>query len=170
MSNKTLATFRIEENDWLAFKTWAESRGSNASSELVKYALTCIGKIKTDNQLPNLDKSIDNYLDANLDERIDKRMNKKLAGGIDNNLDTGGDMKNRIESLEKQIELLESEQDTSQLENNFANNEKFVNAIASQIKELEDKINPLLAAEQDANKLANDEKFIASVANEVKKS
>lgn len=159
MSNKTLATFRIEENDWLAFKTWAESRGSNASSELVKYALTCIGKIKTDNQLPNLDKAIDSYLDTNLDERIDKLISKRLADGIDNNLD-----KYVEESVAEKLDSNLDKKIDKHLDN------KMDVAIASQLKTLEEKIKPLLAAEQDANKLAKDSDFINAIATEVKKS
>ena len=35
--NKILATFRVDEDDWEAFKQWAENRGNSASGELIRF-------------------------------------------------------------------------------------------------------------------------------------
>jgi len=94
---KTLATFRIEDSDWEAFKKWADSKGSNASSELVKFVLTCLGRIDSGEPLTPaaLSDRIGAYLDANLDDRFEKSLNYNLEKRIEDCIDI---------SLEQRIE------------------------------------------------------------------
>ena len=82
--SKTLATFRIEEDDWLDFKAWADSKGSNASSELIKFVLTSIGKQKNAPSSEHIDKRIDERLAACLDDLSLNSIDNKIAEAIAN--------------------------------------------------------------------------------------
>ena len=73
---KILATFRIKEEDWTAFKAWADSRGTNATSELIKYVRSCLGCI--DEEAANLDRHIEAYLDRHLEDRIDENLELRI--------------------------------------------------------------------------------------------
>lgn len=104
--NKVLATFRVDEDDWKAFKEWSENKGSNASSELIKFIGVSLGRIDSEVNLPSIDSRIDNYLDNNLGKHLDKRIDEKLASSLDKNLDVESKIQNAVAS---QIALLKAE-------------------------------------------------------------
>jgi hypothetical protein len=68
---KILGTFRIESETWNAFKEWANSQNSNASTELNRFVLSCLGRIDSV-------KSCDSYLEQNLDNRIDTKLKQLI--------------------------------------------------------------------------------------------
>lgn len=86
---KILGTFRIDSEVWNAFREWANSQSSNASTELNRFVLSCLGRIDNlptdlDNCLEqNLDTKIDNYLEQNLDSRIEHYLEQNLDTRID---------------------------------------------------------------------------------------
>ena len=121
---KTLATFRIEENDWNAFKEWADKKGSNASSEIIKFVLSSIGRIDGEISADALERRIDEYLDTNIDKYLDKRIDnlKSTSRDIDksideylaNNLDKN--IAEAVNSIRKEIQpLLETEKQMQEL-------------------------------------------------------
>ena len=79
MTDKVLATFRIESEKWESFKALATSNGSNASAILTQFIETCLDT----NQLPSQTSATqspsnnDNHLDK-LEEMIDKRIDTRL--------------------------------------------------------------------------------------------
>lgn len=56
--NKILATFRVDEDDWEAFKQWAENRGNSASGELIRFIESALGKATLDD-MDTVDKKIE---------------------------------------------------------------------------------------------------------------
>jgi hypothetical protein len=100
---KTLATFRIEEEDWKAFQEWAKSKGSNATSEVVAYVSLTLGK--TDKRIGGnaLDEMIDSRLDSLIDSKLEARL-KDIQALNESKKD------DRIVALiEKRLEKLEAE-------------------------------------------------------------
>lgn len=80
MTEKTLATFRLDADLWQAFQDKAKSNDSNASRVLADFVKHYVnGESEPQN------------LDANLDEKISKRLDilldKKLAKHLDKHLD-----------------------------------------------------------------------------------
>lgn len=168
MSRDKLLTIRIEEEKRLAFNNWCEARDYSYSKFLYKVIEGCLsGRIDesifsgepVDNDLAvclsdrmkhieqlvtdsSINLKVDDSVDEYLANNLDKRIEESVTKKLDSNLD---------EKIDKHLD------------------DKLDEAIADKIKNLEDKIEPLLAAEQDASKLANDEKFINAVATEVKK-
>lgn len=82
---KILATFRVDENDWNAFKEWAESRGTNASSELVGFIESALGRGSDRGaiDLDSLDKRIEGCLDKHLASKLDIGIDKKIETAIE---------------------------------------------------------------------------------------
>lgn len=84
---KVLATFRIEESDWNIFKRLTDSKGTNASQEIVRYIKSCIAGsdlTSIDNvNTNNLDERIAIYLDNNLDEKLETSIDKLLDKYLD---------------------------------------------------------------------------------------
>ncbi len=103
---KTLATFRIEEDDWKAFKDWAENHGSNASSELIKFVLSCLGRIDREETV-KLETYIDSYLSANLDSHLESKIDNNLDSRIDEKLKTA--LATLRSELHAEIETLQAE-------------------------------------------------------------
>jgi len=56
--NKILATFRVDEDDWEAFKQWAEKRGNSASGELIRFIESALGRATLDD-MDTVDKKIE---------------------------------------------------------------------------------------------------------------
>ena len=56
--NKILATFRVDEDDWEAFKQWSEKRGNSASGELIRFIDSALGKATLDD-MDTVDKKIE---------------------------------------------------------------------------------------------------------------
>lgn len=56
--NKILATFRVDEDDWEAFKQWAEKRGNSASGELIRFIESALGRATLDD-METVDKKIE---------------------------------------------------------------------------------------------------------------
>jgi len=59
--NKILATFRVDEDDWEAFKQWSEKRGNSASGELIRFIgfiESALGKATLDD-MDTVDKKIE---------------------------------------------------------------------------------------------------------------
>lgn len=80
MKDKTLATFRIEPEQWEALKEKASSKGSNASAVLNELVSRYLADDEIDSPNNRLDKDIDNidkYIDEKLDD-IDERIYNKL--------------------------------------------------------------------------------------------
>lgn len=79
MNTRTLATFRIDESQWQAFKEKSASQGSNATAELAKFIQSYISNdIQTDIQ--RIDDEIYNRI-SELSERLDQHEDrlKKLS-------------------------------------------------------------------------------------------
>ena len=106
---KTLATFRIDEDVWKGFQEWAKSKGSNASSEIIKFVLASLGRIET-SEIPledinsrldrylaiNLDNKLNDCLDERFDKFIDKCIDKKLTDSLDRVIYNKIDIDNKI--------------------------------------------------------------------------
>jgi hypothetical protein len=56
--NKILATFRVDETAWEAFKQWSEKRGNSASGELIRFIESALGKAVLDD-MDTVDKKIE---------------------------------------------------------------------------------------------------------------
>lgn len=76
MADKTLATFRIDHQEWEAFKNMAAASGSNASAVLTEFVRSYLApnsQCPTPNPQPlhldNLDTAINERLDKVLDDR-----------------------------------------------------------------------------------------------------
>lgn len=76
MADKTLATFRIDPQEWEAFKNMAAASGSNASAVLTEFVRSYLApnsQSPTPSPQPlhldNLDTAIDERLDKVLDDR-----------------------------------------------------------------------------------------------------
>lgn len=73
MADKTLATFRIDPQEWEAFKNMAVASGSNASAVLTEFVRSYLApnsQSPTPNPQPlHLDTAIDERLDKVLDDR-----------------------------------------------------------------------------------------------------
>ena len=67
---KTLATFRVEEDDWKAFQEWAKTKGSNATSEVVAYVSLVLKKPDSRTGGTALEDMIDALIDSKLEARI----------------------------------------------------------------------------------------------------
>jgi hypothetical protein len=82
MSDRILATFRVDPDKWQAFKGKAKAEGSNASAVLIQFV--------TDYLDGNIDSNIDKLdIDHGLDERIDNAIAKlrdELTETIDNRI------------------------------------------------------------------------------------
>ncbi|MBD2181883.1 hypothetical protein H6S82_00245 [Planktothrix sp. FACHB-1355] len=65
MTNKKLATFRIDASKWQAFQQWAKRSGSNASALLVEYIEECLDTAPTRRSIFPLNQTANN-----IDERI----------------------------------------------------------------------------------------------------
>lgn len=85
MADKTLATFRIDPEEWEAFKNAATSQGSNASALLTEFVRWYLAGNRLDvATVPtpsHLDTSLQQRLDTieqSLDELIDKRIEARL--------------------------------------------------------------------------------------------
>lgn len=98
VKGQVLATFRIEESDWNAFKEWAESRGNTASSELVSFIESALGRVGKIYDV-SLDKRIEQYLEKHID-----RLDTDIDGKLDK-LDTDIDkkIKTAIASLRNEL-------------------------------------------------------------------
>ena len=57
-NNKILATFRVDETDWEAFKQWSEKRGNSASAEIIRFIEASLGKTTLDD-MDVVDKKIE---------------------------------------------------------------------------------------------------------------
>lgn len=77
MKDKTLATFRIEPEQWEAFKEMASSKGTNASAVLNELVSWYLAGNQVDSSDSNLDRNIDD-IDDEIDKRIDEKLDKKL--------------------------------------------------------------------------------------------
>ncbi|AFY51376.1 MULTISPECIES: hypothetical protein [Nostocaceae] len=101
MADKTLATFRIDSEEWESFKNLASSESSNASALLTEFVRWYLAgnrfntptshtpthldtslEQRIDNIEQRLDKVTTNNLD-NIDEFIDKRIEDNLATRLD---------------------------------------------------------------------------------------
>lgn len=93
MADKTLATFRIDPQDWEAFKSLASTEGSNASTLLLEFVRWRLAG----NQISHPDPTPDSttHLD-NLDDKIDERIAARLDTVIDKKLD---ELRSQIDSL-----------------------------------------------------------------------
>lgn len=69
MADKTLATFRIDPQEWEAFKNMAAASGSNASAVLTEFVRSYLAPNSQSPHLDNLDTAIDERLDKVLDDR-----------------------------------------------------------------------------------------------------
>jgi len=77
MSDKTLATFKIEPDQWEAFKSKASDSGSNASAMLKDFISAYLsGRIDL-----KQDGSIDTL--ASLDSKIEAVLDRVMAGKLD---------------------------------------------------------------------------------------
>jgi uncharacterized coiled-coil DUF342 family protein len=110
--SKILATFRIEESDWNAFKEWAEKRGNNASSELVGFIESALGRASVQREsisLESLDNRIENCIDKCLDSKLDISIDKRIGTAIESLRDelsgigAMGDYLTRLTAIESQI-------------------------------------------------------------------
>ena len=100
---KTLATFRIEEDDWKAFQEWAKTKGSNATSEVVAYVSLVLKKPDRRIGETALEDMIDTRLDALIDSKLEARL-KNIQSLNDSKTD------DRIATLiEERLERLEAE-------------------------------------------------------------
>jgi hypothetical protein len=61
--NKILATFRVDEDDWEAFKQWSEKRGNSASGELIRFIESALGKTILDD-MDIVDKKIEAAIES----------------------------------------------------------------------------------------------------------
>jgi hypothetical protein len=61
--NKILATFRVDEDDWEAFKQWSEKRGNSASGELIRFIESALGKATLDD-MDTVDKKIEAAIES----------------------------------------------------------------------------------------------------------
>ncbi len=95
IKNKTLATFRIDVEEWDSFKNWADSKNSNASIEIVNFIRSCIGITNQTLYVQDIDNCIINYLENNLDSYLDK----KLTSSIDGLIDTSADVDRKINEV-----------------------------------------------------------------------
>jgi len=50
--------FRVDEDDWEAFKQWSEKRGNSASGELIRFIESALGKATLDD-MDTVDKKIE---------------------------------------------------------------------------------------------------------------
>ncbi|MEH2399670.1 hypothetical protein [Nostoc sp.] len=80
MSDKTLATFRIEPQEWESFKALATSNGSTASAVLLQIIRNCLDA----NQIPSA--SSDHISLDSIETLIDKRIEDSL-GSIETLID-----------------------------------------------------------------------------------
>ena len=74
--NKILATFRVDEDDWEAFKQWSEKRGNSASGELIRFIESALGKASLDD-VDTVDKKIEAAIASLRSELIGKIASKK---------------------------------------------------------------------------------------------
>ena len=61
--NKILATFRVDEDDWEAFKQWSEKRGNSASAEIIRFIESALGKTTLDD-MDTVDKKIEAAIES----------------------------------------------------------------------------------------------------------
>lgn len=98
MTEKVLATFRIEASDWESFKNAAMAEGSNASEimkEFVRWYLagnrlespTVITPTNLDNSVPerldSLEQRLDKVANISLDETITRCIDERIAASLD---------------------------------------------------------------------------------------
>ncbi len=93
MSNKKLATFRIDEEKWLAFQDKAKADGSNASSVLMLFVSGYLdGSIDINLDHPvksiSLERRIEEYLANNLEKYLEKHLDIKLDAQVSNAVST----------------------------------------------------------------------------------
>lgn len=111
MTEKTLATFRIDPSEWDNFKGAAMAVGSNASALLTEFVHWFVAgnrlspTVVTPDPTPtHLDNSVQKRLDgleeyidklpASLDELIDQRIEERLASSL-------GEMRSHLEELQR---------------------------------------------------------------------
>ena len=109
MSDRILATFRVDPERWQAFKGKAKAKGSNASTVLIQFVTAYLDK--------NIDGNIDkSNIDRDLDEKIENaiaKLRNELTETIDNRLNEQSEcFANLITELkdnyQSEIELLEA--------------------------------------------------------------
>jgi hypothetical protein len=104
-NKKVLATFRIEEEEWEAFKEWSNANGSNASAVLIDLVRGCLsGKTPGVSSVPSPD-STPTHLDDSTEQRIDK-----IEQRLDKEIDKRDDyLDKRIDSIDRCIEEMRSQ-------------------------------------------------------------
>ena len=77
MADKTLATFRIEPEEWESFKALATSNDSTASATLLQFIKSCLDakQILSTSSTFNTNHSLDS---------IEALMDKRIKGSLDN--------------------------------------------------------------------------------------
>lgn len=98
MKDKTLATFRIEPEQWEAFKEMAANKGTNASAVLNELVSWYLAGNDVNTSSDHLDRDIDNIANE-----IDKRIDEKL-GDIDERIYKR--LEEKLEAQQAQIEEL----------------------------------------------------------------
>lgn len=77
MTEKTLATFRLDADLWQAFQDKAKSNDSNASRVLAEFVKRYVnGESEPKNIDANLDEKISKRLDVLLDKKLAKHLDK----------------------------------------------------------------------------------------------
>lgn len=83
---KTLATFRIEEEDWESFKEAASAEGCTASDIFKGFVQWFLEGNRLNVLAPKVDKPTSSHLDKSLEERIDKlerSIDERIAASLD---------------------------------------------------------------------------------------
>jgi hypothetical protein len=107
MSDKVLATFRIDPDKWEAFKALASERGNNASAMLVEFVEDCVGGNTRPAQTTDTNSKIDERIDErirDIDNRIDERIKEAM---IDRTAYLSNSLNGILEKLYERIDELE---------------------------------------------------------------
>lgn len=100
--NKTLATFRLENQLWEAFKAEAAKNGTNASAALIAYCRNYVSGASRQASGKRIDERIDEVslgIDIdNLDKRIDKHVQDAVAGAHEQLISQTSEILNRFQA------------------------------------------------------------------------
>lgn len=108
MTDKTLATFRIDPDLWEQFKSQAANNGTNASAALIEFCRDYANGVYIQSSRQSLDENeVSIYTNSqDLDERIDKRVLDAVA---DARTDLTRQTTHLLSEIQERIERLETD-------------------------------------------------------------
>ena len=112
MANLKLATFRIDEQKWDAFQSWAKSQNSNASEVLKRFIDECLdGSIDLSQFSQNpYGKDVLENIDTRIDKRIETQIQEVILTQMDSVNASIKLIHERIDEVESKIQSLTVEE------------------------------------------------------------